>query len=258
MTLLSQQPLWSESLASEAKEANHASGDWDPWPHAFPSWRVSLAPHRYRAVPTIKQDSYGFSWSSALVCLSSLPFIILYHKLNKLNYSSYSPDVTSFFLVGGSSFSGSCFHLCLDCLSLSQLQKSQVLFISYGLWTLSYFSKDMPLFKVFTPLCFIIRLFTFVISPSWLSGKESIHLLMQETQEMWVRFLGQEGPLRRKWQPIPVFLSGKFHGQRSPEGCKELDAAEHTHTHTLKERSSAYLSSCAGLRSALFLQGFCD
>ena len=36
---------------------------------------------------------------------------------------------------------------------------------------------------------------------------------MQETQ---VRSLGQEDPLeRRKWQPTPVVLSGKFNGQRS-------------------------------------------
>ena len=27
---------------------------------------------------------------------------------------------------------------------------------------------------------------------------------------------------RRKWQPAPVFLPGKFHGQRSPWGHKEL------------------------------------
>jgi len=32
--------------------------------------------------------------------------------------------------------------------------------------------------------------------------------------------------LRREWQPTPVFLPGKFHGQRnltgySPQGCKE-------------------------------------
>ena len=27
--------------------------------------------------------------------------------------------------------------------------------------------------------------------------------------------LGQEDPWRRKWQPTPVFLPGKFHGQRS-------------------------------------------
>ena len=36
----------------------------------------------------------------------------------------------------------------------------------------------------------------------------------------------------RKWQPIPVFLPGKFHGQKSlagysPWGCKESDAIEH-------------------------------
>ena len=41
---------------------------------------------------------------------------------------------------------------------------------------------------------------------------------------------------RRKWQPTPVFLSGKPHGQRSlvgysPWGCKEsntIDATEHS------------------------------
>ena len=36
----------------------------------------------------------------------------------------------------------------------------------------------------------------------------------------------------RKWQPTPVFLLGKFHGQRSlagysPRGCRELDMTEH-------------------------------
>ena len=38
----------------------------------------------------------------------------------------------------------------------------------------------------------------------------------------------------RKWQPTPVFLPGKFHGQRSLGGChlwdpKEPDMTEHTH-----------------------------
>ena len=41
----------------------------------------------------------------------------------------------------------------------------------------------------------------------------------------------------RKWQPTPVFLPGKFHGQRSlvgysQWGCKELDTTEHARTHT--------------------------
>ena len=38
-------------------------------------------------------------------------------------------------------------------------------------------------------------------------------------------------PWSRKWQTIPVFLPGKFQGQRSLEGynpwsCKELDITE--------------------------------
>ena len=38
-------------------------------------------------------------------------------------------------------------------------------------------------------------------------------------------------PLRREWQPIPVLLAGKFHGQRclegySPWGHKESDRTE--------------------------------
>ena len=51
---------------------------------------------------------------------------------------------------------------------------------------------------------------------------------IQETQETWVGKI----PWRRKWQPTPVFLPGKFHGQRSlaaysPWGHKESDATEH-------------------------------
>ena len=39
-------------------------------------------------------------------------------------------------------------------------------------------------------------------------------------------------PSRRNWQPTPVFLPGKFHGQRSlegysPWGRKEVDMTEH-------------------------------
>ena len=39
----------------------------------------------------------------------------------------------------------------------------------------------------------------------------------------------------KKWQPIPVFLPGQFHGQKSlegysPWGHKESDTIEHTHT----------------------------
>ena len=44
-------------------------------------------------------------------------------------------------------------------------------------------------------------------------------------------------PWRRKWQPSPVLLPGKFHGLSSlvgysPWGRKELDTTEQLHIHT--------------------------
>ena len=55
--------------------------------------------------------------------------------------------------------------------------------------------------------------------PRWLSD-----LPMQET---WVGSWGWEDPWRREWLPIPVFLPGEFHGQRSlagysPQGHKRV------------------------------------
>ena len=52
---------------------------------------------------------------------------------------------------------------------------------------------------------------------------------------MRIRALGQKMPWKRKWQPAPVFLPGKFHGQRSLAGCRpwgleESDMTEYTYT----------------------------
>ena len=62
---------------------------------------------------------------------------------------------------------------------------------------------------------------------------------MPETRfNPWVRKI----PWRRKWQPTPVLLPKKFHGQRSLVDCnpgvrKEADVSEHAHsgcTHVAK------------------------
>ena len=57
-------------------------------------------------------------------------------------------------------------------------------------------------------------------------------------------------PCRRKWQPTPVSLPGKSHGQRSPGGLqfmgsqRGLSARTHAHTHTvsLSEKSRWWAS----------------
>ena len=69
----------------------------------------------------------------------------------------------------------------------------------------------------------------------WHSGKESTCQCRRCKRcefNPWVRKI----PWRRKWQPIPVFLSGKSHGQRSlagynPCGHKESDMTRHNHHH---------------------------
>ena len=66
--------------------------------------------------------------------------------------------------------------------------------------------------------------------PKWPSGKESVCQCRRCGFDPWVGKI----PWRRKWQPLPVFLPEKSHGQRSltgysPWGFKELDTTEQKH-----------------------------
>ena len=62
----------------------------------------------------------------------------------------------------------------------------------------------------------------------WLRGKGFACQCRRRRFDLWVRKI----PWRRKWQPTPVFLPEKSHGQRNlvgyhPKGGKESDTAEH-------------------------------
>ena len=86
---------------------------------------------------------------------------------------------------------------------------------------------------------------------------------MQETR---VQPLGQEDPWRRAWQPTPIFLPGKSHGQRrlagySPWGSQRfghywahtcLSTPQHTHTIT----NDVNHSLCAYLLHIFFHETF--
>ena len=52
-------------------------------------------------------------------------------------------------------------------------------------------------------------------------------------------------PWNKKWKPIPVFLPGKFHGQKSLAvhgvGKTQTQLSAHTHTHTHTHKMSAWL-----------------
>ena len=66
--------------------------------------------------------------------------------------------------------------------------------------------------------------------PGGASGKEPTCQCRRHKRhrfDPWVRKI----PWKRKWQPTPVFLPGKSHGQRSlagysPWNCKESDITE--------------------------------
>jgi len=52
------------------------------------------------------------------------------------------------------------------------------------------------------------------VSTLWLSGKESTWGAGEQQFNPWVRKI----PWKKKWQPTPVFLPGKSHGQRNLVG----------------------------------------
>ena len=78
---------------------------------------------------------------------------------------------------------------------------------------------------------------------SWLSGKESPCQCRSCRRCGFSPWVGKMS-WRTKWQPTPIFLPGKSHGQRSlvgyiPWGCKESDMTERLNACT--QRSSAFI-----------------
>ena len=82
----------------------------------------------------------------------------------------------------------------------------------------------------FPSVCTVARL------PKWHSGNNDLPANAGDTSDAdLIPGLGKI-PCSRKWQPTQVFLSGRFHGQRSlagysPWGCKESDMTEHACMH---------------------------
>ena len=71
----------------------------------------------------------------------------------------------------------------------------------------------------------------------WFIGKESAYQYRRCRFDPWVKKISW----RRQWKPIPIFLPGKFHGQRSlvgysPWGRKKLDPFFTLLLHTQKRK----------------------
>ena len=80
-------------------------------------------------------------------------------------------------------------------------------------------------------ISFVFLTFYFVLGysqlgfPWWLSSKESAYDAEDAECPRFDPWIGKI-PWRGKWQPTPVFLSGKSHGQRSLAGLQFMGSQE--------------------------------
>ena len=72
--------------------------------------------------------------------------------------------------------------------------------------------------------------------PRWLSGKESTYQCRRHGFDPRVGKI----PWRRKWQPTPEFLPGKFHEQRSLAGYSPWGGKESNTTKQLNKNNKAH------------------
>ena len=87
--------------------------------------------------------------------------------------------------------------------------------------------------------------------PSWLSGKESACQCRRWGFNLWVGKI----PWRRKWELTPVFLPGKFHGQRSLVGYSPW-GPRIGHNWTTKQQQCIPWASLGTLTSKTCAHGF--
>ena len=78
-----------------------------------------------------------------------------------------------------------------------------------------YATRKAPYVSL-SSLNFVHLFFTDFLFLVWFIGKESMCQCRRLGFNPWVG----KNPWRREWQPTPVFLAGKFHGQRSLAGYR--------------------------------------
>ena len=84
------------------------------------------------------------------------------------------------------------------------------------------------------PIKFFLRLYSYYRASPMAQQVKNPHLQCRRHRRHRFNSWVGEIPQRRKWQPTPVFLPGKFHGQRnlvgySPKCREELDMSDIAH-----------------------------
>ena len=82
----------------------------------------------------------------------------------------------------------------------------------------------------------------------WFIGKESAYQYRRCRFDPWVKKISW----RRQWKPTPIFLPGKFHGQRSlvgysPRGCKRVGQNLATEQQQQQSVLQSWLTLCGSV-----------
>ena len=124
------------------------------------------------------------------------------------------------------------------------------IYLSQGIFFPTFFCFLASTFRVMIHVKLVFLIFYQSIvwgnGPNGSAGQESACQCRRHRRcnfHPWVRKI----PCRRAWQPTPVFLLGKSHGQRSlvgynPQDCKGLDTTEQLSMHAHNQGNSTLLS----------------
>ena len=129
--------------------------------------------------------------------------------------------------INGLGVRRSCFNLGSTILPLAIILSLSLVSIK---WKYSHLSEVLWRMSKLEKTCHYVRK-----SLGFLGGASGKELTCQGRRHRRQGFNPRVGkiPWKRAWQPIPVFLSGESHGQRSlvgysPKSRKKLERTEHT------------------------------
>ena len=146
------------------------------------------------------------------------------------------------FLIFNTSWKRQCFQYAV--IYYSKELFLPCIWIIYRLKSCFVFSVGKTSWSLFTVITFLgslssgglVSVRLWLGFPSGTSGEESTCPRRRLKGHKFHPYVGKT-PGRRRCQPAPLFLPGKFHGQRSlvgynPWACQESDTTEQLNTHT--------------------------
>ena len=102
-----------------------------------------------------------------------------------------------------------------------------------SLWYFCYSSQNWLKQTLLRRSVLLRGLFLLLLLPMSSNALNSACHMTESTFNLWIRKISW----RRKWQPTPVFLPGKFHKQEEPGGLKSMESQRVGHNGTSEHQA---------------------